>query len=342
MRTRTAVEHRSPFSRRALLRGAVALGIAAAGRRVHARQMQTHLPPGVAPKARGPLVFLDYDQQELDFAYDQEPWARGQADSAARKAQKTAAALERLGPPQRFAYGPTPVESLLIHRTRQPGAPAHIHLHGGAWRAGTAAAAGYLAEPFVDWGAHFIAVDFANVIETGGHLMPMADQVRRAVAWVYRNAEMLGVNRERLYLSGHSSGAHLAAVVLTTNWRTFELPPDLLAGGLCCSGMYDLYPVSLSSRRTYVNFTRETIEALSPLRQLQYLKAPMIVAYGTRETPEFQRQNRDVAAALARAGRPVTLLIGEGFDHFEIVETLGDPYGLLGRHALQQMNLMQP
>jgi arylformamidase len=218
----------------------------------------------------------------------------------------------------------------------------HIHIHGGTWRTGSAASVRYLAESFVDWGAHFVALDFTNVTDTRGNLLPLADQVRRAVAWIYRNADTVGANREQLYLSGYSSGGHLAAVVLTTDWREFGLPPHLLAGGLCCSGMYDLGPVSLSSRRTYVNFTQETIETLSPLRHIRHLDAPMIVAYGTRETPEFQRQNREFAAALERAGKPVTLLEGEGFNHFEIIETLGDPYGLLGRHALQQMNLMQP
>jgi arylformamidase len=57
------------------------------------------------------------------------------------------------------------------------------------------------------------------------------------------------------------------------------------------------------------------------------------------ETPEFQRQTRDFAAALRAAGRPVSLLVGEGYNHFEIVETLANPYGLLGSAALQQMNL---
>jgi arylformamidase len=65
----------------------------------------------------------------------------------------------------------------------------------------------------------------------------------------------------------------------------------------------------------------------------------IIVAYGTLETPEFQRQNREFAAAVKAAGKPVTLLVGEGYNHFEIQETLGNPYGVLGRAALAQMNL---
>jgi arylformamidase len=65
----------------------------------------------------------------------------------------------------------------------------------------------------------------------------------------------------------------------------------------------------------------------------------VIVAYGTLETPEFQRQSRDFAAAMQAAGKPVQLLVGEGYNHFEIIETLSNPYGLLGRAVLEQMHL---
>ena len=80
------------------------------------------------------------------------------------------------------------------------------------------------------------------------------------------------------------------------------------------------------------------IEKFSPQRHLDKLVAPIIVAHGTLETPEFQRQNREFAAAVKAAGKPVKLLVGQGYTHFEMFETLGNPYGLLGRAMLEQMN----
>jgi arylformamidase len=185
-------------------------------------------------------------------------------------------------------------------------------------------------------------LDFINVLEANGSLTPMADQVRRAIAWVYRNAQSFGGDPHRIYVSGHSSGAHLAGVVLVTDWpRDFNLPIDTVKGGLCCSGLFDLKPVRLSARSSYVKFTDEIEQALSSQRHLDTLHAPVIVAYGTLETPEFQRQSRDFAAAVKAAGKPVQLLVGEGYNHFEIPETLANPYGLLGRAVLAQMNLAQ-
>ncbi|HME45259.1 MAG TPA: hypothetical protein VKF36_19355, partial [Syntrophorhabdales bacterium] len=98
-------------------------------------------------------------------------------------------------------------------------------------------------------------------------------------------------------------------------------------------------PVRLSARSSYVKFTDEIEQALSSQRHLDKLNCPVIVAYGTFETPEFQRQSRDFAAALKAANKPVQLFVAEGYNHFEIIETLASPYGVLGRAVLEQMKL---
>jgi arylformamidase len=59
--------------------------------------------------------------------------------------------------------------------------------------------------------------------------------------------------------------------------------------------------------------------------------------HGTLDTPEFRRQTRDFAAALKTAGRPVRLIIGEHYNHFEIGETLNNSYGPFGSAALEMM-----
>jgi len=150
-----------------------------------------------------------------------------------------------------------------------------------------------------------------------------------------------GGDASRLYVSGHSSGAHLAGAALVTDWqKEFGLPADTVKGGLLCSGIYDLKPVRLSARSSYVKLTDEMEHALSTQRHLDRLNCPVVVAHGTLETPEFQRQTREFAAAVKAAGKPVQLLVAQGYNHFEIFETLASPYGLLGRAALEQMKLV--
>jgi arylformamidase len=91
-----------------------------------------------------------------------------------------------------------------------------------------------------------------------------------------------------------------------------------------------------------VRFTDEMIEVLSPTRHIARLRAPVIVAYGTDETPEFRRQSRDFAAALRDAGKTVELIVGEHYSHLDLPETLCNPYGLLGAAMLAQMGLGPP
>jgi arylformamidase len=323
----------SNLTRRSVLKLAcTAAGVIAAGR---ALAQQT-------PRVKGPRVWLDMDQKELDDAYDQSVWAPNQPHISKRRQLWSELTRARIGPPERVAYGPTEIEKLDIYKTKRANAPIHVFIHGGAWRGGLAKDSAYPAEMFVTAGAHYVVPDFVWVQNAGGSLMPIADQLRRAVAWVYKNAASFGGDPNRLYLSGHSSGGHLAGVVLVTDWRKdFGLPADIVKGGLLISGMYDLKPVRLSARSKYVKFDDAMEHALSSQRHLDKLNTPVIVAYGTLESPEFQRQSRDFAAAVKAAGKPVQVIVGEGYNHFEMPETLGNPFGLVGRAALEQMKLAQ-
>ena len=320
------------IDRRSLLAGA------AAGALLSATAALAQAP--VQPK--GPAVWLDLDQKELDDAYDQSKYAPNIQQVLRRYAANSEATRVNLGEPKRLAYGPSEIERLDLYATKRSNAPINVFIHGGAWRRGLAKDYAFPAELFVNAGAHFVALDFINVDQAQGSLLPMAEQVRAAVAWVYNNAQSFGGDPSRIYVSGHSSGGHLCGVVLVTDWqREFGLPKDVVKGGLVCSGMFDLKPVRLSARSSYVKFTDEMEHALSSQRHLHNLNCPVIVAHGTLETPEFQRQTRDFAAAVKAAGKPVRLLVAEEHNHFEILETLASPYGLLGRAALEQMKLTQ-
>jgi len=291
-------------------------------------------------RTKGPLVWLDMDQQALDDAYDQAVYAPNRDQVHARRDANSAIARAVLGEPLRFQYGASEIEGVDVYRTKRDNAPVNVYIHGGAWRNGRSRDFAYLAELFVNAGAHSVIADFNNIDAVGGDLLAMAKQVRSAVAWVYQNAQKFGGDPSRLYVSGHSSGGHLAGCIATCDWqRDFGLPRDILKGALVASGMYDLKPVRLSKRSKYVNFTDESEQELSAQRHIDRLNCPIVVAHGTLETPEFQRQARDFAAAVKAAGKPVKFLVGESYNHFEMLETLATPYGLLGRAQLALMQL---
>ena len=277
---------------------------------------------GPPPHTKGPKVFLDLDQVELDAAYDQAFYAPLRLQVIKRYAAASELARTRLGQPQRIAYGPSEAERLDIYRAKRPNAPIFVYIHGGAWLGGDAKNNAFAAEMFVNAGANFVVLDFIAIKEAAGDLRTMADQVRRAIAWAYKNAGSFGGDSNRLYIGGFSSGGHLCGVALVTDWqKDFGLPVDAIKGGLCMSGMYDMKPVRLSQRSSYVKFTDEMESTMSSQRHLDLLRAPVIATYGTNETPEFQRQNRDFFAAVKAAGKPIELVEGTSYNHFEMGES---------------------
>jgi arylformamidase len=298
-------------------------------------------PIGPPPHEKGPKVWMDMDQIELDAAYDQSAYAPLIGQIQKRLASSSETTRARLGRPKRFAYGPTPIEGLDLYPAKVPNAPIFVYIHGGRWLVGNAKDSGFAADLFVNAGVNYIALDFIQSDAASGDIRPMAEQVRRGIAWVFKNAAGFGGDTRRFYVGGHSSGGHLCGVALVTDWqKDFGLPADMVTGGLLMSGIYDLKPARLSGTRSaYIKFNDEMEQSMSSLRQIDMLRAPITVTFGSYETPEFQRQSRDFAAAVKAAGKPVELVEAPNFNHFEMCESLGNPYGPNGLAALKLMKL---
>lgn len=292
-----------------------------------------------ATQTSRPKVWLDMDQKALDAAYNQAVWAPNQDSVHARRAALASECFERRKP-QRFQYGESDLEGFDFYPGSDGVAPVRIFIHGGSWRNGTSQTVAHLADTFCAAGAHFISMDFIQIDAAGGNLLTMVQQVRSGVAWIYRNAEKMKIDRNRFFVSGHSSGGHLCGCVSVTDWaKDYDLPADILSGSVLMSGMYELEPVSLSARREFVNFTPETIEQASSIRHLQHLHCPVVVGYGLDESPEFQRQSREMYEALVKAGKQAELIALDGTNHFEMLESFHNPHSFLGRAALAQMGL---
>jgi arylformamidase len=298
-------------------------------------------------------VFLHYTQAELDRAYDQRAWAANAADVIASYTTISQAVKARYPhTTHRFGAGADEVLDVFppvmaaspaasAARDGKPGsgnagAPIHVFVHGGAWQRLTKDESAFPAPAFVENGAIYIALNFSVIPKV--RLPDMADQCRRAIIWIWRNAWRFGGDHNRIHLSGHSSGGHLGAALLTTDWKALGLDGSPLRSGLVASGMYDLGPVLLSARSSYVKLDKAEEDALSPMRHLDRVTCPIAVAYGDGESPEFKRHARDFAAALKAKARPPSLLVeGKNQNHFELALTLGKPDGVLGRIALEQM-----
>jgi arylformamidase len=298
------------------------------------------LPSGTLPHTLNPMhiptptPWRELTQAQLDWAYDQvhhAPNASEVLPACAAFSQAVQARLQARGLHQRHAYGAHPDEALDWYRSPQASGVLVFFVHGGAWRRGRAQDYAMAAEWLTAAGCNVVVPDFSTVTDRDGQLGVLADQVQRALAWVVQHAAAHGADAQRVVLVGHSSGAHLAATLATTPVAT--RPAGLKVRGLLsCSGMYDLEAVSHSARSSYVQFTPELVETLSPQRHLDRIAHPVRLLIGQNESPEFIRQGIDFNAALQARGMDSTWHMGAGLNHFEMLYAMGPEDGFFAQH----------
>jgi len=283
-------------------------------------------------------VYLDYTQAELDAAYDQRVYAPNREEIVAWYGSESAKVRARLPHRRSVPYGPGEDETLDLFPPKMgPGSifpvPVHVHVHGGRWTLFTKDEESFIAPVFVEAGAACVVIDFSNIPKV--RIPEMVAQVKRAIAWIHKNAASFGGDPDRIHLSAHSSGSHLAGVALLADWeREFGVPQDVVKSALLISGMYDLHPVMLSARSSYVKLSYEEVNALSATLQPERFRTPLTMVYGSKETPEFKRQPKAFLSALNAVGRTARLIEIPGANHFEVLQQLGDPLTRVGLLAL--------
>ena len=236
------------------------------------------------------------------------------------------------------AYGASALQTLDVFPAAGEAPPINLFIHGGYWRGLDKSDHSYLAEPLVAAGATTVVLNYDLCPSVS--VDDIVGQVRAGVAWVWRHGAELGGDPERLYLSGHSAGGHLAVMAMAHDWAAREgLPADLIKGVTAVSGVYDLAPVLDISVNEEIGLTPEMARRNSPLLAPPRPACPLLLAIGERETPAWIAQSVDFAAACRTHGVDVELLRVPGEHHFSIALALADPARALLQAVLAQMGL---
>lgn len=236
-----------------------------------------------------------------------------------------------------IAYGPGPAETLDVLRPRAPAArsPVQILIHGGYWRALHKDEFAFVAAPALEAGVLNVVVNYAlcpSIAFDG-----LVDQCRRAFRWTVENIAAFGGNPDNIYLAGHSAGAHLAAMMLATDWRG-ELRDCFTVRGVCAiSGIYDLGPLPHTPVQSDLRLTREEVRLYSPVLLPLQVNSPLLLAWGALETPEFIRQTGEYAAHCEASRLNVALRPLENRHHYSALDALAEPDHPLCREWVSSM-----
>ena len=155
-------------------------------------------------------------------------------------------------------------------------------------------------------------------------------EVRAAVRWIAQHAHDMGGDPTRIIVSGWSAGGHLSAMMMDE--------PGV-SGALAISGIFDLEPVRLNYLNARLGLTANDARRLSPLMNLPKRSTPLMLACGSTELPELQRQSEAYASARAQAGLPGRLARLPLLNHFTILEELARADGVLTNLVCELANV---
>ncbi len=258
-------------------------------------------------------------QAEIDREYDVErmvpdfrPYAEHFIEGSAKARAELTARLD-------MRFGPTLDEYFDFFPARRPNAPLLVFIHGGYWRMLSAKEFSLVARGPVARGMAVAVTNYSLCPKVT--IAEITRQSRAAIAWMHRHAQELGIDPERIVVSGHSAGGQQVGMMLSTDWtRDYGLPANTLRGGISISGLFDLEPLRFSWLQPAIQLDQDVIRRESPLHNIPHRAPPQVVTLGGDESSEFHRQSSEYLAAWHSAGLQGRMLDQPGCNHFTAID----------------------
>ena len=270
-------------------------------------------------------VYRSFDQQDLDRQYNNRARFPNYLEHFASWQAWSAETRKSLPVHTDLAFGSSDVERLDILPAEHTGAPLYVFIHGGYWYSLDKSDYSYVAEGMRPHGIATAVINFG--LAPTHDMDEIVRQNRAALAWLWRHAAEYGADPDRIYVSGHSAGGHLAAMLLATDWPRFEsgLPSGLVKGACAIGGIFDLEPIRLSFLNEKLHLSPEQVAEHSPLRQHYPTAASLLLVVAADESAEFHRQSQEMDQLWRELGYPAELVVPKQLDHFDVVNQLRDP-----------------
>lgn len=208
-----------------------------------------------------------------------------------------------------LAYGTSPRARLDFYTANAGPAPTMMFFHGGFWRRNSKEEFAFAAEGALGRGFNVAVVGYT--LAPQAKIGEIVGEAHAAATWLHANLDAMGQDAKRLYVAGWSAGGHLASLIINH---------PAVKGGLAASGIYELDPIRRSSFNEAIRLDDDDVRRYSPIRHLPLNAAPLVVAFGGDELPEFRRQSNTYFEAWRSRNLPGRLIELPGCHHYAVLE----------------------
>lgn len=281
--------------------------------------------------------YKGFRPDELEFHYNPRASVAEYPELSKRRAAESTKVRSTLKSCLDVSYGSSPREILDIYPAVQEGGPVLVYYHGGYWRGGSKEDNCGFAPAFVKRGVNVVIVEYDLCPRVT--VTEIVRQARASLAWVYRNIAGFNGDPTKLYISGHSAGGHLAALILGHDWEREGLPRNLVKGATVTSGVYDLEMVMHIGVNDEIRMTPELVKENSPFLHPPLPACPVIVGVGGAEPEGWQRMSEEFFQLCRERGLDCRYLVVAGANHFTLPEHMADAESPLTRAMFEQMGV---
>ena len=283
-------------------------------------------------------IYRDFSsQEEIDTEYNIGASLPGWESYLDRYIADSAQSRKNLECALDIQYGPTLDEQFDIFPAASTNSPVLVFIHGGYWRALSSKEFSFIADALVASGVTVVVNNYSLCPKVS--IAEISRQNRALVAWLASNVQQYNGDPDRIFVSGHSAGGQLAAMVCSSDWRgEYGLPQDTVKGGIPISGVFDLQPLRYSYLQPVLRLSHELLREQSPYLNIPQSGPPMLMSVGEKESSEFHRQAEDYAQAWRANGMSSQSQVEADDDHFSILFNLVDTSSPLFTGIMEMIN----
>lgn len=267
------------------------------------------------------------DPQKLDFA---DRMAPGPAEYSE-------------APQTNVAYGDDARQKLDIYLPKQNtagGSAVLIFFHGGSWHDGAREGYGFLGRAFAARGLVTVIADYRKAPNV--RFPAFVQDTASAIAWVHANISKYDGDADRIFVMGHSAGAHIAMMTtLDSQWLAAQnLSPAIIKGMIGLAGPYDFLPLTSDSSKIALGQWPDLTET-QPITYARGDAPPLLLLTGDKDTVVKPRNSKILSEKIQALGGQQQLRIYPNVDHADIIMAVARPFRQKAPVVADVLNFIQ-